>query len=163
MAKYRKLPVIIEAVQVTDEWFDGDHPNDLHPIDILIDPVGRHVEIATLEGTMIARVGDWIITGVKGERYPCKPDIFAETYEAVDDETRPDELAKLRAALTAWLRRHAPSATEIRRAAEEWRPLLDAMSRASGAQVIARLASEIDEIDELRALMAEYDRAPDAS
>jgi hypothetical protein len=39
------------------------------------------LEITTLEGTMIANVGDWIIQGVKGECYPCKPDIFAATYE----------------------------------------------------------------------------------
>jgi len=48
------------------------------------------VEIPTLEGTMTARVGDWIITGVKGERYPCKPDIFEATYEPVAATQDPD-------------------------------------------------------------------------
>ena len=86
--KYRKKPVVIEAVQVTDEWFDRDHPNPLHPIGspdrpLVINPRLRVIEIGTLEGTMVANVGDWIITGVKGERYPCKPDIFELTYELV--------------------------------------------------------------------------------
>lgn len=58
MAKYRKKPVVIEAYQCT-----------------------VRVSISTLEGTMTAQPGDWIITGVKGEQYPCKPDIFAATYE----------------------------------------------------------------------------------
>lgn len=46
---------------------------------------GAGAHISTLEGVMRADVGDWIIRGVKGERYPCKPDIFAATYEAVED------------------------------------------------------------------------------
>ena len=82
--KYRKKPVVIDAVQVTLEWFDGDHPNPLHPVGLIINPVEHTVEIVTLEGTMTARIGDWIITGVKGERYPCKPDIFEATYEPED-------------------------------------------------------------------------------
>ena len=64
MSKFRKKPVVIEAYQ-TDET----------------------TEIRTLEGVMTASPGDWIITGVKGERYPCKPDIFEATYEAVGSET----------------------------------------------------------------------------
>ena len=44
-----------------------------------------YCEIRTLEGTMRADMGDWIITGVNGERYPCKPDIFAATYEPVEE------------------------------------------------------------------------------
>lgn len=62
MAKYRKLPVVIEAERV---W--------------------QREEIVTLEGTMTAEPGDWIIVGVKGERYPCKDDIFRASYEAVVD------------------------------------------------------------------------------
>lgn len=61
MGKFRKKPIVIEAEQVTDS----------------------PVQIHTLEGTMTANVGDWIITGVKGEQYPCKPDIFEATYEPV--------------------------------------------------------------------------------
>lgn len=79
--KFRKKPVLVEAVQVTDQWFDGPHPNPLHPMGVLIDPFQRRVEIVTLEGMMFAHVGDWIITGTRGEHYPCRPDIFAEIYE----------------------------------------------------------------------------------
>ena len=59
--KYRKKPVVIEAYQTDKE-----------------------LDIETLEGTMHASVGDYIITGVRGEQYPCKPDIFEQTYEPAD-------------------------------------------------------------------------------
>ena len=58
--KYRKKPIIIEAYQTDKEIF-----------------------IETLEGTMKVNIGDYIITGVNGEQYPCKPDIFEKTYEPV--------------------------------------------------------------------------------
>ena len=92
MAKYRKKPVVIEAIQWQCEgevdnaeelaaWLKAvDHDPDLHLIQ-----VGRDLAIKTLEGTMTARPGDWIIRGVAGELYPCKPDIFAATYEPVDE------------------------------------------------------------------------------
>jgi hypothetical protein len=85
--KFRKNPVVIEAVQITDEWFDGDHPNPLHLSgrDVVTDPVKRVVLIDTLEGKMVGGLGDWIITGVKGERYPVKDDIFKMTYERVEE------------------------------------------------------------------------------
>ena len=71
--KYRKKPVIIEATQ----WFSmGDHPE-------VIRYKGVRGWIDTLEGGHIVTPGDFIITGIKGEHYPCKPDIFALTYEAV--------------------------------------------------------------------------------
>jgi hypothetical protein len=86
--KYRKVPVIIEATQ----WFkDGDHPNVVAIPERVMDTImERDVAlgihdcrwIGTLEGGYIVSPGDWIITGVQGEQYPCKPDIFAETYEA---------------------------------------------------------------------------------
>lgn len=60
--KYRKKPVVIEAYQ-TD----------------------KKMVIHTLEGDMTAQVGDWIITGLRGEQYPCKPDIFEKSYELVED------------------------------------------------------------------------------
>ena len=68
MEKFRKKPVVIEAYQTDKE-----------------------LDIPTLEGIMHANIGDWIITGVHGEQYPCKPDIFWETYERVGlyDETLP--------------------------------------------------------------------------
>ena len=85
MKKFRKKPVVIEAVQITDATFDDPHPNPNHLIGPVYDPVNRTVIVATLEGTMIANVGDWIIRGIKGELYPCKPDIFEATYEEIPD------------------------------------------------------------------------------
>lgn len=61
--KFRKIPVVIEAYQTNVE-----------------------MEIETLEGVMKADKGDWIIKGVKGELYPCKPDVFQMTYEKVEDD-----------------------------------------------------------------------------
>nr|DAH77564.1 MAG TPA: PGDYG protein [Caudoviricetes sp.] len=65
MAKYVKKPVVIEAYQTDKEMI-----------------------IHTLEGDMKASVSDYIITGVHGEQYPCKPDIFGETYKPVEDESK---------------------------------------------------------------------------
>jgi len=78
--KYRKKPVVIDAIQ----WFCfGDHPAV-----VLKSAPNRYADegipwIDTLEGGHIVTPGDWIITGVKGEHYPCKPEIFNMTYEAV--------------------------------------------------------------------------------
>ena len=73
MAKYRKKPVVIEATQ----WFkEGDHP--AVKTDFLF---GGKPYIDTLEGPHMVTAGDFIITGVKGEHYPCKPDIFWATYD----------------------------------------------------------------------------------
>lgn len=83
--KFRKKPVIIEAVQVTDSTFDAEHPNPEHIVGVTYDPIGRCAFIQTLEGKMRADIGDWIIRGVKGELYPCKPDIFEATYEPIED------------------------------------------------------------------------------
>lgn len=80
--KFRKRPVVIEATQ----WFKhGDHPFVLlKPLDPMTGFVkGYHGWIQTLEGGHTVTPGDWIITGVQGECYPCKPDIFEMTYEAV--------------------------------------------------------------------------------
>lgn len=80
MAQFRKKPVVIDAVQ----WFkDGDHPA------VKAWHRGGNVYkngtplIETPEGEHRVTPGDWIITGVAGEHYPCKPDIFAATYEEV--------------------------------------------------------------------------------
>ena len=86
--KYRKKPVVVEAVRwintngSTVEVMEFMHGS----IDsILINPAeGDHLLIETLEGKIRADVGDWIIKGVKGEFYPCKPDIFEATYELAD-------------------------------------------------------------------------------
>jgi hypothetical protein len=82
--KYRKKPVVIEAVQLTDEAFDAPHPNVQHVPGVIYDPVQRCAFIATREGTMRADLHDWIICGIAGELYPCKPDIFEVTYELVE-------------------------------------------------------------------------------
>lgn len=78
--KFRKKPVVIEAVQWT-----GDNLSEIQqfykPDSILI---GDAIFIKTLEGNMLAGKFDWIIKGVKGEFYPCKPDIFEATYEPVE-------------------------------------------------------------------------------
>ena len=71
MSKYRKRPVVVEAYQT-------DQP----------------IAIETLEGTMRADIGDWIITGVKGEQYPCKPDIFKATYEPAEERRETVEKCK---------------------------------------------------------------------
>lgn len=81
--KYRKKPVVIEAVQYLGAT------NQEEMLDHLNGCTGWHmadngIAIPTLEGTMVAAQGDWIIKGVKGEFYPCKPDIFEATYERVD-------------------------------------------------------------------------------
>lgn len=85
MPKYRKKPVVIEAMkneplgggEVAPAWL-----TDNAAVRCLPD---GSISIRTLEGTMIANPGDWIIRGTKGEIYPCKPEIFAEIYEAVED------------------------------------------------------------------------------
>ena len=82
MAKYRKKPVVVEAVQ----W-NGDLQKLAklggareYEQEFLSDDVVIH----TLEGNMRAQKGDWIIKGIKGELYPCKDDIFQATYEPMD-------------------------------------------------------------------------------
>ena len=87
--KYRKKPVVIEAYQVPPD----DHKTRLAPptwlIDALVDgrvpaAPGGGLDVKTLQGTMRADVGDFVIQGVKSEIYPCKPDIFAATYEPAE-------------------------------------------------------------------------------
>lgn len=81
--KFRKKPVVVDAIQWT-----GDNEEEVqtflfnghqYAADGWVK--GQYVEIGTLEGLMVASIGDWIIRGVKGEHYPCKPDIFEATYE----------------------------------------------------------------------------------
>ena len=87
--KYRKKPVVVEAFQFTDdkietliglqEFMDRDvrvsYKNPENPV----------LKIETLEGVMDASIGDYIIKGVRGEFYPCKPDIFKATYEEAEE------------------------------------------------------------------------------
>ena len=92
--KYRKKPVVIEALQWDGDQhrtmhdFLGGNPNESMAVDganYYIDhsKVDGGLVIKTLEGEHLANIGDYIIKGVKGEFYPCKPDIFELTYEAV--------------------------------------------------------------------------------
>lgn len=91
--RYRKKPVVIEAWQFCPKLLYGkwscteppqwlsERAEAIFTVDVDAVPI---VEIKTLEGTMIANPEDWIIKGIKGELYPCKPDIFAATYEPVE-------------------------------------------------------------------------------
>lgn len=97
MPQFRKRPVVIEAVQ----WFEREHlerqnfkpghgisgqPDSITGVYYKFhsDPGDPPTPmIGTLEGEHIVSDGDWIITGIKGERYPCKPDIFAATYDEI--------------------------------------------------------------------------------
>ena len=85
MKKFKKRPVVVEAVQIKAAMFTDDHPNPEHLRGARFDPLLQCVWIQTLEGKMRGDLGDWIIRGVKGELYPCKPDVFALTYEPVED------------------------------------------------------------------------------
>lgn len=90
MSPFRKKPVVIEAFRFTHDpmpdWFmDSLSSNDVRIHDCydgggFMQNKGT-AHIKTLEGEMTANAGDWIIRGVKGEIYPCKPDIFAATYD----------------------------------------------------------------------------------
>ena len=93
-SKYRKKPVVIEAMQFESgknpghgyevaAWCGGRFNTDVKPSDHT--DVRYSISIPTLEGVMTADEGDWIIRGVQGEFYPCKPDIFAATYESPEE------------------------------------------------------------------------------
>jgi len=92
MAKYRKKPVVIEAFEYgiytrSPEWFNNKvTSNDIitHIGDDFRCKEDYYCEIKTLEGIMRGDCGDFIIKGVNGEIYPCKPDIFEKTYEIVE-------------------------------------------------------------------------------
>ena len=109
MTRFRKKPVIIEAFQMTREHMDSneDWPDWLHAAwnrpnhqagSLTLDPlyhagdIDRHsaFRCVTLEGAHRVTPDDWIIRGVKGELYPCKPDIFEATYEAVSEDKGED-------------------------------------------------------------------------
>ncbi len=90
MAKFRKKPVVIEATQF---FKDGDHSevrSTRAETPSSLDPTGFY--IPTLEGRMAVTPSDWIITGVKGEHYPCKPDVFEQSYEPADGASETERL-----------------------------------------------------------------------
>jgi len=91
--KFKKKPIVIEAEQYKGVNSSEPLPEGVVPpvtglkgaaIQIVASerPLGAYIK--TLEGNMLVSSGDWIITGVAGEKYPCKPDIFEATYEAVE-------------------------------------------------------------------------------
>lgn len=80
--KYRKKPVIIEAIQYKGNTNDVKKFMDVESVLVNIRTLA--IKIPTLEGDMYASIGDYIIKGVQGEFYPCKPDIFEQTYEVVE-------------------------------------------------------------------------------
>lgn len=92
MAHYRKKPIVIEAWHFTAaNASSGEKPfwllSALHDGRVFAQGgKERYCTIRTLEGEMRASLNDWIIRGVQGEIYPCKPDIFAATYEMVEDQ-----------------------------------------------------------------------------
>lgn len=107
MAKFRKKPVEVEAIQFVEvsrtyrkcgtavEYNSSqiatfmNQSLNVRTVPEEGNPAGRtYLEIPTLEGVMQANVGDWIIEGVNGEFYPCKPDIFAKTYDAAESTTQ---------------------------------------------------------------------------
>lgn len=104
--KFRKKPVVIEAVQI-DKRMDLTSPDwwaqAVQSNQVILHGMGKmtrdmpSVDIPTLEGTMRGDAGDWIIRGVQDELYPCKPDIFAATYEAVGTSSGLDFGEALRA------------------------------------------------------------------
>lgn len=88
MSLFRKKPVVIAAVQ----W-DGTNYREVYeglgvPEDVLFRGEFGDLFIPTPEGDMRASRGDWIIRGVKGEFYPCKPDIFEATYDPIEGDAR---------------------------------------------------------------------------
>lgn len=84
MAKYRKKPVVIDAEVYKEGMEDGFK---LAQIAANVRGVTSKPYISTLEGDMIIDDGDYIITGIEGERYPCKPGIFHKTYDLIEEPT----------------------------------------------------------------------------
>lgn len=92
MAQFRKKPVVIEAVQWNQPGGFSEVPDWIKAA-LAFSPgtagsvirMGDDLDVWTLEGKMTARPGDWLIRGIKGEVYPCKPDIFSATYEPAED------------------------------------------------------------------------------
>lgn len=88
--KFRKIPHIVDAVQ----WFPGKNVEGVFS-EMSISSAGVFImnsfgSIKTLEGIMTVSPGDWVVTGVKGEKWPVKPDIFSLTYEKVNEAGMPD-------------------------------------------------------------------------
>lgn len=91
MAKYKKKPVVIDAIQFNgvNDYLEIVRLYNIERPTLSAEEVFEYrtpiMLISTLEGTMAANPGDYIIKGVNGEYYPCKPDIFEKTYEKAED------------------------------------------------------------------------------
>lgn len=85
MAKFRKKPVVVEAVRWTG--VNREQVEDFAGWGLAMVLDTHSLYIPTLEGSLLASIGDWIIRGVKGELYPCKDEIFRLTYEPMDGAT----------------------------------------------------------------------------
>lgn len=119
MGEYRKKPVVVEAIQLIDltertvknclEFMGQSVNTDSYKAAgefenycwMVLHDGG--MDIPTLEGTMTASIGDYIIKGVNGEFYPCKPDIFEKTYEKVEEPTPTDTFESLTRPIMKWL------------------------------------------------------------
>lgn len=129
MGKYRKKPVVIEAVywdgnrtsEVTD-WIGKGLENNT------IIRIGDDVIITTLEGQMKASPGDYIIKGVNGEIYPCKPDIFEKTYDVVNEKIADQESKR-----SAFIEAATPLVKYI---AENWHPHATVIATSTGAELL---------------------------
>ncbi len=90
MAKFRKKPIAIEAVQWNGQTIEPAYPGDTRIYEGGIEDRGKGPEpylvVHTEHGPAIAHLGDWVMYGVNGEVYPCARDTFAETYESAEDE-----------------------------------------------------------------------------
>lgn len=129
--KFVKKPVVIEATQwfehgdhsvVEDCWFDTEGrvrwaPGDNQALNVFA--CFKRPAIRTLEGWHMVEPGDWIITGVKGEHYPCKPDIFELTYEKWEGEMTESKPVAWRWLDTATFRKSVPASSNP----SEWTPL----------------------------------------
>ena len=97
MKKYRKKPVVVEATQLSrvdaDAILKEIGKNNVGVYNLgMFEENPCFIEIKTLEGTVTANEGDWVIKGINGEFYPCKPDIFEKTYEAYSDVEKGDSI-----------------------------------------------------------------------
>ncbi|MCG3184707.1 MAG: hypothetical protein ICCCNLDF_02835 [Planctomycetes bacterium] len=138
MGHFRKRPVVVEARQFTGDnaeeliaWAKRERAPSAYPVwasDV------RTLSVATLEGTMRALPNDWIIKGVKGEFYPCKPDIFEQTYEPADPKVGDaGDLEEL------------PQMAEVEAARKEALGTYSEWYRKAGEKVIVALADAAEE------------------
>ncbi len=124
MTQFRKKPIVIEAVLNGGQWapivewlehIAGDRFGGFAFAIGTEPPITRNddgsLNIVTLEGTMRANVGDWVIQGVKGELYPCKPEIFEATYEGVGEDA--NSCGTAMQMLQTWVVNHHPGQFDV--------------------------------------------------